>query len=343
LNVTVNGIPGSAGTITGSSTVCGGNQGIAYSCGTIAGALSYVWNLPAGATIATGSGTNSITIDFAANASSGNITVFGNNLCGNGTASPAFAVTVNALPNAAGTITGAAEVCQNATTEVYSVGSITGATGYSWTVPTGAIITSGNNTNAITVDFSSASNGNITVLGTNTCGNGTVSPNFAVTVNAVPNAPVVTNTGNTLNSNTSTGNQWYFEGSLLSGATAQTYLATQTGYYWDIVTVNGCSSDSSNHKLVVVTGIDSHAAANINIYPVPNNGKFTVSISNATTEPFTISIYSILGEMVYEMKDIHVVGQKDLTIDMNQPVTGIYTVVVSSSNYQTIRKVIVNK
>jgi len=102
LNVTVNPLPGPAGSITGTAAVCGGASGVAYSTPVISGAVTYVWTLPAGATIATGSGTNSITLNYAANASSGNITVYGNNMCGNGPASPPFLVTVTALPDPAG-------------------------------------------------------------------------------------------------------------------------------------------------------------------------------------------------------------------------------------------------
>ena len=344
LNVTVNALPNAAGTITGTSTVCGGAQGIAYSCPAITGALSYVWTLQAGATIATGSGTNSITVNFDANAASGNITVYGNNLCGNGTPSPNFALTVNALPASAGTITGPSEVCQSSSGVEYSVPAITNATGYSWTVPAGAAITTGANTNAITVDFNStASSGNITVLGTNSCGNGVVSPDFMVNVNAIPTAPVVTNTGYTLESNAPSGNQWYFEGNLLSGATGQTYLATQTGYYWDVVTLNTCSSDTSNHKLVVVTGIDTHSSDAINIYPVPNDGTFTISITSKTNEPFSIIIYSNLGDEVYVMNDIYVNGHKDQAIDLKNAANGIYSVVIRNNNYQTIKKVVVSR
>lgn len=344
LNVTVNGIPGAAGTITGTPVVCGGTQGVAYSCATINGALTYVWTLPAGATIAAGSGTNAITVNFAANASSGDITVFGNNLCGNGAMSPNFPVTVTAIPAPAGTISGPADVCQSTSGVVYTVAQITDATGYTWTLPAGATIVSGSNSNTITVDFSSvAVSGIITVTGTNSCGNGTVSPNFTVTVNAVPSAPVIINTGYTLSSDAPAGNQWYFEGTLIAGATTQTYLATQTGYYWDVVTLNGCSSDTSNHKLVVVTGIDSHSSDAITVYPVPNNGRFTVSIRSKSTEPFTISVFTNLGVMVYEVKDIRITGQTDQLIDLNPAVNGIYTVVIRTSNFQMMKKIVVNK
>lgn len=93
---------------------------------------------------------------------------------------------VTTYPFAAGIITGTASVCQTQTGVNYSVSAITNATGYVWTLPTGATISSGINTNAITVDYSAAAvDGNITVQGTNDSGSGIVSANFAVTVTPV--------------------------------------------------------------------------------------------------------------------------------------------------------------
>ena len=90
-------------------------------------------------------------------------------------------------PNSAATITGSTTVCQGQNNVTYSVPAITNATGYTWTLPSGATIISGANTNVITVNYSSAAtSGNISVQGTNTCGNGTVSTNYPVTVNAAP-------------------------------------------------------------------------------------------------------------------------------------------------------------
>jgi len=346
LNITVNPLPGPAGSIIGTATVCGGATGVAYSVAAIAGASNYVWSLPAGASIASIANTNSITVNFAANASSGNITVYGNNICGNGATSPPFAVTVNPIPAAAGNITGPASVCQGTSGEVYSVSPITNATGYLWTVPSGAMIISGANTNSITVDFSTvAVSGNITVLGTNSCGNGTVSPNFAVTVHPIPAAPVVTNTGYILYSSAPTGNQWYFEGTLIVGATAQTYDATLTGtgYYWSVVTLNGCSSDTSNHKLVIITGVDSHSSSAINIYPVPNDGRFNVFITTASSESFSISIYNSLGVKIYEETKVEVSGSLQKVIDLRPVPNGVYTVIFENSQNQVVKKIIVNK
>ena len=80
-------IPLNAGAVTGKDTVCVNHSGYAYSIDPIANATSYVWSLPAGATIATGQGTNSITVDFTQDAESGNIGVYGVNDCGLGISS----------------------------------------------------------------------------------------------------------------------------------------------------------------------------------------------------------------------------------------------------------------
>jgi len=251
---------------------------------------------------------------------------------------------VTSLPAAAGNITGPASVCQGVAGVVYTVPAIAGATGYTWTVPSGATIVSGGNTNSITVDFSAAAvSGNITVLGTNSCGNGTVSPNFAVTVNAIPPTPAVTNTGTTLYSSAPTGNQWYFEGTLIVGATAQTYVATQDGYYWSIVTLNGCSSAESNHLQIFTTGVDSHSSSTINIYPVPNDGQFNVSITTASNESFSIRGYNNLGVKIYEETKVEVNGSLQKVIDLRPMPNGVYSVIVCNSLGQVVRKIIVNR
>jgi uncharacterized protein (TIGR02145 family) len=98
-----------------------------------------------------------------------------------------YCVTPCTPPGAAGSISGTSAVCTNQTGVSYSVPAISGATGYVWSYSgTGFSIASGANTNSITADFASATAGNLTVYGTNACGNGTVSANYAITITAVP-------------------------------------------------------------------------------------------------------------------------------------------------------------
>jgi hypothetical protein len=346
LNIFVDPLPGPAGAITGTAAVCGGTNGVAYSVGVIPNTMTYVWTLPAGATIATGAGTNSITVDFGPFASSGDIIVYGNNLCGNGASSPPFAVIVSPLPDTAGVITGQAAVCQGVSGVIYTVPLIANATGYVWTVPAGATIVAGANTNSITVDFSlSAVSGMINVYGTNSCGNGAVGPAFAVTVNPIPPTPIVTVVGDILHSNVPTGNLWYYQGAPAPPPnTGQDYTPTQSGEYWCVVTWSGCSSDTSNHVWVVMIGIQPEpSAANFVVYPVPNNGQFKASITYPTLENFNIKIYNNLGVMIYEIRNVEVKGTTERSIDLRPTPSGIYSVVFENQNSRVIRKILISR
>jgi len=343
LNITVNPLPDQAGIITGIANVCDGSNDIAYSVAPVPNTDTYVWVLPPNATIVSGAGTNSITIDFAANATSGDIMVYGNNLCGDGSSSPPFGITVTALPSAAGNITGPDSVCQGSTGNIYTVPVITGATGYTWSLPAGATSGSGSGSNTISVDFStSAVSGNINVYGTNACGSGDVSPNFFVFVDSTPPPPVVTNTGNTLYSSALIGNQWFYQGSLIQGATSQSYLATHDGYYWDVTKVNGCTSDTSNHKLIITTGVGIYPSDNIEIYPIPNEGKFNMMIATHLSETFSIEIYNSIGIKIFEKLNFEVNGSLAKNIDLRPISNGIYTIIVTNEQIRMIKKIIIN-
>ena len=98
-NNQVKGKPKAAGTITGSSQVCQGETSVVYHTVPISNATGYVWNLPPGASISGGAGTNNITVNFSSSAQSGVMTVYGTNECGNRTSSPGFQVIVGTLPS----------------------------------------------------------------------------------------------------------------------------------------------------------------------------------------------------------------------------------------------------
>lgn len=82
-SVAIERVPGDPDVITGEDTVCV-TQTYTYSIESIAGADSYSWTLPQGANIISGSGTESIQVQFTAEAQSGNFTVLGQNNCGDG-------------------------------------------------------------------------------------------------------------------------------------------------------------------------------------------------------------------------------------------------------------------
>ena len=185
ITVTISDVPVAVGTISGDFTVCQEDTGVVYTTTSIAGATSYNWSLPSGASIVGAASGQIITVDYSTAASSGNISVQGVNSCGNGVSSSA-SVLVSNKPEAATAISGAASVDQTDVAETYTVASINNATSYIWTIPSGASIVSGSGTNSITIDFSNAQNGMLTVKGVGNCGEGVVSPNFDITVSPLP-------------------------------------------------------------------------------------------------------------------------------------------------------------
>jgi subtilisin-like proprotein convertase family protein len=259
--ITVNTVPAQPGTITGNTTVCSGSTNT-YSITSVSGATGYTWTVPSGATINSGQGTTSISVTFGT--SSGNVSVTANNSCGSSTARTS-AITVNTVPAQPGTITGNTTVCSGST-NTYSITSVSGATGYTWTVPSGATINSGQGTTSISVTFGTSS-GNVSVTANNSCGSSTARTS-AITVNTVPAQPG-TITGNT---------------TVCSGST-NTYSITSvsgaTGYTWTVPSGATINSGQGTTSISVTFGTSSG-----NVSVTANN---SCGSSTARTSAITVN------------------------------------------------------
>lgn len=159
--------PAQPGTISGQANLPQNSQGIIYSIAAINGATSYHWTVPTGASIISGQGTTSITVNFGT--AGGNVTVQAVNNGGSSLPS-SLAITLCQLPAVPGVITGKTTVVQNEMGVNYSIAVVSGATVYNWTVPAGATIVSGQGSTSIIVNFGT-SGGSISVHSVNNCGN----------------------------------------------------------------------------------------------------------------------------------------------------------------------------
>ncbi len=161
-------IPGTPSVISGLTVaVCGGSTNT-YSISILNAATTYKWTVPAGIIINSGQGTTSVSLTFPANFISGTISVAGGTSCGFGTARTLLIRSIPATPLS---ITGPITVCANQVAVTYSTALITGANSYSWLVPSGATITSGQGTNSIVMNYGLIG-GNVKVKGINACGSG---------------------------------------------------------------------------------------------------------------------------------------------------------------------------
>lgn len=174
-------VPSTPGTITGTTNICQGQGLLTYTVPLINDATSYSWTLPNG--VSGNSTTNSINANFASNAQSGNITVKGKNTCGFGNES-ALAVIVNPIPSAP-TVTNSISYCQNASTSPLTAqgsnllwySSSIGGTG-SGTAPTPSTANVGTTNYYVSQSVNSCESSRSQI---------------AVTTNAIPIIPIVTN------------------------------------------------------------------------------------------------------------------------------------------------------
>ena len=338
--LTVTPLPLGPTSITGSTTVCPGTS-YTYSVPVLTNATSYVWTLPAGATITSGSGTRTITVLFNSTITPGNATikVKGNNACGDG---PEFSttITINPLPALPGTITGDISICQGKTNESYSIAPVTNATSYVWTLPFGISAVSGSTTNNIVVNYAAnALSGTIIVAGRNACGTGP-SNSLNITVTPTPNVAIdppsgpVNCTGNqiTLNATTTTlGTSSYswaasLGGNIVSGGTTKNPKVDKAGTYTVTLTepVNSCTVKAS-------VSVVSDYVAPTNVSVTTNitskiltctNPQATLTATATCASPVTYSWVATLGGNI-------VSGGTTATPVINK--AGTYTVTVTNT------------
>ncbi len=346
LPVVVKPLVASAGNISGPASVCQNSKGLNFSVAPMANATSYTWSVPAGAKIVAGANTSSIVVDLDMNTVSGPVTVCGSNSCGNSNIT-SLTVEIKPLTGAAGPISGPAAICQGSKGINFRVAPIANAISYTWSLPAGAIITSGANTNSIEADLSMGTvSGQVLVYGSNGCGLGTVSPAFNLIVHPIPSIPLIGADGTTLVSSASNGNQWYFSetkagfGTEIAGGTGKNITPLQNGWYRTQVTLLGCISDASSPLYRLKPGEEN----NYSIYPVPSNGVFNVNIITADQEKINIQIFSQTGQKIYEQPGIDINGVFSQEVNLRNISTGIYTVIIRDKGGKAVaRKIYINR
>jgi len=136
LAVTSAAAPAQSSAISGPTSLCAGTNNLTYSV-TAVSAVQYRWVLPSNWQIVSGANTNQITVNVPSDATGGMIQVYpantSNPLCEGPVRALSASVTTFGTP---GSINGSSNVCSGNATS-YSLSSISGATSYVWTIPSG--------------------------------------------------------------------------------------------------------------------------------------------------------------------------------------------------------------
>jgi hypothetical protein len=146
-----------------------------------------------------------------------------------------------------------------------------------------------------------------------------------------PSKPVVTLTSNnttspTLTSSEASGNQWFKNGTTISGATGTSYNVTEPGIYAVEVTVETCKSARSDEKAIIVTGDISSVAYNeLEISPNPSSDFIDIQLpANGHKD---VRIFNLNGAL---MED-HETEKNQVSVDVRGYASGYYLVRVITS------------
>ena len=278
----------------GSTVVCRNQTGVIFSVGNVSGATSYTWTVSGGATIATGQGTNSVTVDFSSTANSANITVAANGICGASVAAIfTYAVAV-AAPVTPGTISGNATNCAN-TSATFSIAPVVNASSYLWTIPTNTTIVSGQGTTSLTLSFGAAWNtGTLYVKAVNCFGN---SANKTLALKSKPATPgAITGLINGVCPGT---NNVAYSIAAVANATTYTWTAPAnstiiSGQGSTAVVINyGASFTSGTLSVTAGNGCGNSAAKTTTVKSVPGTAASITGLSfnvcNAGTQNYSIA------------------------------------------------------
>jgi gliding motility-associated-like protein len=154
-------------------------------------------------------------------------------------------------PAAPGAITGPISVCPGQTV-TYSIAAVSGATSYTWTVPSGATIVSGQGTTSITVTWGFTS-GNVCVYASNSCGNSVqtcvfVTVNASIAISVTPAAPTICSGGSVVLTASGANTYTWSPGTGLSGTTGAVVTAnptTTTTYTVTGTSLAGCTGTTT--------------------------------------------------------------------------------------------------
>ena len=274
--ITATAIPTAAGSVSGSNPKCSGstsglltltgnsNTITKWQSSTVYNFSSNVIDISNTASTYT-SGALSATTYFRAVTSNGACSEY---------ASSATIMVSASVPSPAGSISGITIQCSGLTGQVYSITDVNNASTYTWAVPTGWTITSGQGTSSITVTTGTAGqNGAISVIPSNICGASTGANLAVIVVSTVPATPGPISGTTTLCHNVS--GQSY----------SVSAVANTTSYLWTVPTGWSITAGQGTTTLAVTSGASG------------TNGNIAVTAGNAcgVSSASTLAVTVIAG------------------------------------------------
>ena len=166
----------------------------------------------------------------------------------------------------------------------------------------------------------------------------------AVVANTPAN-PVITQQADSLVSSIATGNQWYYNDTLLVGANNPSYRPTKSGQYKVIIyDAFGCQL-TSNTINITITALTEQMAEEIKlrVSPNPNNGRFNLSFRVATKSDLWIDILDATGNKVFTANQADFIGAYSKEINLSQVSSSLYLVRIQHNKKIYLKKIVIQR
>jgi hypothetical protein len=294
-----------------------------YSIDPVANAASYTWTLPAGVTLVSGQGTTSINVTFNSGYTPGILKVKSVSNCGN---SGDRQLTIGSTPPATpGTISGPTNVCEyvgTSTQVTYSIAAVSGATSYTWSMPTNAVLVSGQGTTSVQVTFNAGYIPSVMrVKAVSACGS---SSDASLTIGTIqPSAPTAIN---------GSASACSYVGTATQVAYSVDPVATATSYLWtlpaNVTLVSGQGTNSilvtfgnaystSTFKVRAVSGCGNSADATLSVTAA------STSTPGAITGPTNACLYINTSNVAtYSIRKVATAASYTWTVPTGATITG---------------------
>jgi PKD repeat protein len=214
-------------------------------------------------------------------------------------------------------------------------------TSWKWSFPGGTPSTSTLQNPVIT--YSTAGLYPVTEVAINSIGQDSITVGHYISVNPLPAAASIKQSGDTLFCVPATYNfyQWIGKGVAIPGATSSRLTISATGVYRvDVSDSDGCGTYG---QLVVSSiinvGINEISLNDfINAYPNPTTGTLQVEFDLPKDGDYELSIANVLGQTVYSDK-LHIAGQTTHSINMSGFGKGIYFLSIKGNSSSGVKKI----
>ncbi len=163
----------------------------------------------------------------------------------------------------------------------------------------------------------------ISLEATNTCG----TYYYVYTIDAVPNpVPVITEGFNELHAGTQyVSYQWYYNGSIIGGATNESLIVTASGFYRvEVTDSNGCTGISD--QINVILGLLDEQVTEIQVYPNPAEDVLHLSFYSSDYNNINVAITDLTGRQIWVANYACVMGNNQIVLPVDFLEPGAYYV-----------------